>query len=273
MLKKIKDPHAPKRPVPAFFNWSVEERKRIKVEQSQLSITDVSKLLGKRWEVLSPQIKEVYNDRYKEEKAAFDIVMANYQPSQDFLLKKAQFDQNFKEKNLGIVKNKTKKQLILENSRSVAQESVNQVENSVVKWQKENKIEEYFMFVAENWRVAAQNTFKAFPYDAAGPLEVEDTLHQMWGILQMGGGSNDQRISDISTQEVENSENIKTSQESDHAYMVFHKLMLKNFQADMPCLSLEDQEKCILEQWINLDEKQRYLFLQKTEDESDNLTH
>ncbi|ESN95018.1 hypothetical protein HELRODRAFT_157726 [Helobdella robusta] len=72
-----KDPNAPKRALSAFFCFSNEERAKVKAEFPSLSIGEVAKELGKRWEVCKN--KDKYEamaakdkERYEKEKASYN---------------------------------------------------------------------------------------------------------------------------------------------------------------------------------------------------------
>ena len=51
--KKKKDPLAPKKPLSAFLEFSIEERPKVVAEMGQISFGEVGKELGSRWRNLS----------------------------------------------------------------------------------------------------------------------------------------------------------------------------------------------------------------------------
>lgn len=57
--KTIKDPNAPKRPKPAFFMYSDEYREKLKKENPDMKMGEISKTLGKMWKELDEKEKEV----------------------------------------------------------------------------------------------------------------------------------------------------------------------------------------------------------------------
>ena len=79
--KPIRDPNAPKRPLSAYFLFSQEERLKVKEENPEFSITDVAKVIGRRWATVEPKTKEIYEKRYKEAKKVYDIEMESYKPN------------------------------------------------------------------------------------------------------------------------------------------------------------------------------------------------
>jgi len=78
--RKNRDPGAPKKPAPMFLKWSMEERSVIKEELGPLKPGDMGKELGRRWAVLHPDVKQLYADRYKQEKKEYDVLRGKYKP-------------------------------------------------------------------------------------------------------------------------------------------------------------------------------------------------
>jgi len=78
--RKNRDPGAPKKPPPMFLKWSMEERSVIKEELGPLKPGDMGKELGRRWAVLHPDVKQLYADRYKQEKKEYDVARGKYKP-------------------------------------------------------------------------------------------------------------------------------------------------------------------------------------------------
>lgn len=62
--RKKKDPNAPKGPGNVFFLFSRMERDRIKDENPDENISDVTKLLGLKWKAMSKEEKQV--SQYKQ---------------------------------------------------------------------------------------------------------------------------------------------------------------------------------------------------------------
>jgi len=88
--KKLRDPNAPKKPAPAFLKWSMAERDGIKQELGNLKPGEMGKELGRRWAVLNPEIKQIYHDRYQEDKKAYDEARGNYNPSAEYIRQRGQ---------------------------------------------------------------------------------------------------------------------------------------------------------------------------------------
>jgi len=90
--KALKDPLAPKRPLSAFFQFSQEERAVVLAELGNISVAEIGKELGKRWALLDEVKKSKYENKVVEAKARYDEEMKTYQPSKEFLDKKAELD-------------------------------------------------------------------------------------------------------------------------------------------------------------------------------------
>ena len=116
--KALKDPSAPKRPLSAFFQFSQEQRPVVMAELGNISVTEVGKELGKRWAALDKETKSKYENLVTEAKAKYEEQMKTYQPSQEYLEKRAELD---KKKDQKVMKH----------------------------------ISEYFTFVEQNWRKVA----------------------------------------------------------------------------------------------------------------------
>ena len=58
--------------------WSMDERSKIIAELGNVSVTTVAKELGKRWEIINPQIKTRYEELAKEEKEKYINFMKEY---------------------------------------------------------------------------------------------------------------------------------------------------------------------------------------------------
>ena len=71
-FKKIKAENAPKKPASAFLSWSFVQREELKDELGHLAVTEKSKELGRRWGVLPLEQKQIYQDKYDQEKIVYD---------------------------------------------------------------------------------------------------------------------------------------------------------------------------------------------------------
>ena len=78
--KPMKDPNAPKKPLSAYFLFSQEERLKVKEENSDFSITEVAKELGRRWATLEPTLKAAYESRYQDARKVYDSEMNHFKP-------------------------------------------------------------------------------------------------------------------------------------------------------------------------------------------------
>jgi hypothetical protein len=89
-VKTLKDPAAPKRPQSSFFLFAGEERPKVMAELGNISVGEVGKEMGRRWAVLDKDNKEKYETAHMEAKVRYEQEKKNYQPSQEFLVKKAE---------------------------------------------------------------------------------------------------------------------------------------------------------------------------------------
>lgn len=74
--KKAKDPNAPKRALSAFFFYCADARPQLRIDQPGLSVAEVAKELGKRWETLPDRPKfdalaSKDKERYERDMAAY----------------------------------------------------------------------------------------------------------------------------------------------------------------------------------------------------------
>jgi hypothetical protein len=58
------------------------ERDEIKKEMGKLSPPEMGKELGRRWAALTPEVKQVYKERYNQENEMYKQALANYVPSE-----------------------------------------------------------------------------------------------------------------------------------------------------------------------------------------------
>ncbi|KAL9178937.1 hypothetical protein ACHAXT_011910 [Thalassiosira profunda] len=64
--------NAPKRPLSSYMLFNNEMRPRLKEEHPEKDEVALAKLIGARWQLLREEEKQVYSDRYKENKKAYD---------------------------------------------------------------------------------------------------------------------------------------------------------------------------------------------------------
>jgi hypothetical protein len=77
--KKKHDPNRPKRPLTAFMRYSASRRSVIRTENNDLSMIQISKIIGEEWRGLGDDGKRPFHDqaaadheKYKTAKEAYD---------------------------------------------------------------------------------------------------------------------------------------------------------------------------------------------------------
>ncbi len=81
--KRKKDPNAPKKGKTGYLFFCMEQRKRLKAENSQLSATEVTKHLAKEWANVSEKDKKKYLDLAEKDTARYNKEMESYTPPAD----------------------------------------------------------------------------------------------------------------------------------------------------------------------------------------------
>jgi len=86
--KAPRDPNLPKRPQNPFFQYCKEKREVVaqEVYQSQgvnLTKKELTKILANQWNSLDSNDKVIYNERFEEEKAGYNIKMEVYRKLKD----------------------------------------------------------------------------------------------------------------------------------------------------------------------------------------------
>ena len=76
--RKKKDPNAPKRPLSAFFLFCADERPAVKVVYPNYSVGDVAKELGDRWNKVSADVKQKYEQKANKDKLRYEQDMNAY---------------------------------------------------------------------------------------------------------------------------------------------------------------------------------------------------
>ena len=87
--KKVKDPHAPKKPLSAYFLFCADERPKLLNNQTGMSVSEAARELGARWKTVPAEIKSKYEQMALEQKDLYRNEMANYKnqtliPTDDF---------------------------------------------------------------------------------------------------------------------------------------------------------------------------------------------
>ena len=120
--KAPKDPDAPKRFLSAFFLFCAKERVEVQKELSSCKGADVTKELGKRWAILDPEAKKVFEEASMKDKERYEDDMKSYKPSENFLKRKAEYEAKAK------------------------------LPTAVVADGQSNPVEDYFTFLLLKWR-------------------------------------------------------------------------------------------------------------------------
>ncbi len=79
--KKKKDPLRPKRPLTAFMRFSTFKRAELKVKHKDLSMTELSKLIGEAWRNASDEEKRPHQEQAAEDHEAYRLEMEKYNAS------------------------------------------------------------------------------------------------------------------------------------------------------------------------------------------------
>ena len=78
-MKKTKDPLAPKLPLSSYMEFSKEERAKVISDLGNISIGEVGRELGKRWQGLSKEEKDVFEKKAKENRDEYVKVKQTYE--------------------------------------------------------------------------------------------------------------------------------------------------------------------------------------------------
>jgi len=84
MVKLPKDPNAPTRPMTAFILWAGEARKEIASEHPDYSITEIAKVLGKKWKKVDEDEKGPFVEKADKLKAKYQSARARYIKSSEY---------------------------------------------------------------------------------------------------------------------------------------------------------------------------------------------
>jgi len=310
--KKLKDPAAPRVPSNCFLLYSNDHREAVKMEleagqQGSVKAPVVSYELGKRWSMLSSEEKMKYENKFKEDKAKYEKAMAVYRPSEEFLMKVKQREENI-----------AKKQFSGVGSGKVPQ----------------GMMKAYFDFVSDNWlRVAVAN-------HGLSPVDLQRVLWREWtgqgDTLRKGRGSNVKKrvrkapvskdvndsvalvkhkeqgvevscgfsdpISPAGDKSMNDSEKINESspekitsinstpmkvkvddnQKTKHnkheseewmetAFSLFEVQLSKELRKMMPDLGQEEMSKCVRAKWTEISEEQKNIFYKEMMEGKDNV--
>ena len=99
--RKVKDPAAPKKPLPAYILFNMKERANVQKEflttnlPPNCNITlsaKVNKEVARRWANLDSEVKKIYEEASLKDRKRYEKEMKIYKPSKGFLKKKAIFE-------------------------------------------------------------------------------------------------------------------------------------------------------------------------------------
>jgi len=76
--KRSKDPNAPKRSLSAFFWFCQDERPKVKETNNDLTVGEVAKELGKRWNEVPEEMKSKYEAMAAKDKARYEKEVKAY---------------------------------------------------------------------------------------------------------------------------------------------------------------------------------------------------
>lgn len=89
IVKKKKDPNAPKKAQTAYFLFMNKKREGLKAKLEADGLkgkelnTTIAKVSGEQWKTLPEDDKKEYNDLYLQDKQRYDEEMKTYQPPTD----------------------------------------------------------------------------------------------------------------------------------------------------------------------------------------------
>jgi len=85
MVKKLKDPNAPKRPMSGYFMWMASGvRDKLLAEMGGKDVAKIMKICGERWSKMAEEQKKVWQDKSKREKDAYAKKMVAYKKTDSF---------------------------------------------------------------------------------------------------------------------------------------------------------------------------------------------
>ena len=101
--RKVKDPEAPKKPLPAYILFNMKERANVQKEllnknlppnfNTTLSLSaKVNKEVARRWATLDSEAKKIYEEASLKDRKRYEKEMKVYKPSKGLLKKKAEFE-------------------------------------------------------------------------------------------------------------------------------------------------------------------------------------
>lgn len=79
--KRKRDPNAPKKPLSAYFYFSMAQRPLIKKANPDIKFGDIGKEIGAAWKTLSDATKAKFQAAADNDKLRYDLEMKSYKPS------------------------------------------------------------------------------------------------------------------------------------------------------------------------------------------------
>ena len=101
--RKVKDPEAPKKPLPAYILFNMKERANVQKELFNTNLplnfnttftlsAKVNKEVARRWATLDSEAKKIYEEASLKDRKRYEKEMKVYKSSKWFLKKKAEFE-------------------------------------------------------------------------------------------------------------------------------------------------------------------------------------
>jgi len=85
MVKKLKDPNAPKRPQSGYFMWMASGvRDKLLAELGGKDVAKIMKICGERWSKMAEEQKKVWQDKSKRAKEIWAKQMVAYKKTDSF---------------------------------------------------------------------------------------------------------------------------------------------------------------------------------------------
>ena len=187
-------------------------------------IISAGKEIGRRWQAMAPEEKQIYHEKYQELKVEFDNAMKDYKPSEEFLTMKIQAENEMKKASC-----KPKNQPFPEEAQ-------------------------YFEFVSDNWMAAAQ--YVSYWKDSFGILDIEDRLHVMFEQQQ----SKDENSGKSKTKLVKKQKDPNAPKKPMSAYMFYCTSNRETIKQEFQDISNKELLVKIGESWRSMagDDKQVY---------------
>lgn len=104
MVKNLKDPNQPPRPLTAYFAWMKVNRAKLKAEHPTIKNKELTKKLGEAWSASTDQEKQPFIDTAKTQMDEWKTKMEAYRQTdeyKEFMVKKRAFDAKKKAKAKG----------------------------------------------------------------------------------------------------------------------------------------------------------------------------